>query len=170
MTVDIALIAAVGENGVIGADGGMPWRLSSDLKRFKAITMGKPIVMGRKTFESIGKALPGRANVVITSLEGFDAPGIRVARSVDDALAVAREIAKAAGVDEVMIIGGAAVYNDTIDRADRLYITHVHAAPDGDTWFPAIDPTIWERVDALPVDRDEKDSAATSFAVYERIG
>jgi len=170
MSARLALVVAVAENGVIGASGDMPWHLSSDLKRFKALTMGKPILMGRKTFESIGKPLPGRTNIVVTRAEDFAPPGVVVARSIEAALANAERVAEADGVDEIMIIGGATIYQATIDRADRLYVTHVHAAPNGDTWFPPIDPAVWEKIEEMAVEQGPKDSAATSFAVYQRIG
>jgi len=168
----IVLHAAVARNGVIGRDGGLPWRLSSDLKRFKAQTMGKPLVMGRRTFEGLGRPLPGRLNIVVTRDPGFRADGIEVARSVDDALALARAKARcmAASPDEICVIGGGEIYRQTIDRADRLCITHVEAAPDGDTWFPAIDPALWRVSSAEPHPPGERDSHATVFTVYDRIG
>ncbi len=169
MSVTIALIAAVAENGVIGRDNDMPWRLSSDLKRFKALTMEKPIVMGRKTYQSIGRALPGRHNIVITGNPDFSAPGVELAGSLDAALAAARRVAEDRGVDEIMVIGGAAIYDLAIEHADRLYITRVLASPDGDTRFPPIDPVKWRCIDEHSVERGPKDSADSVFAVYERV-
>jgi dihydrofolate reductase len=169
VTVRLSIIAAVAENGVIGAGNAMPWRLSSDLRRFKALTMGKPVIMGRKTFESIGKPLAGRVNIVVTRQKGFAPPGVTVVPSVDAALVTAEEGARAAADDEIMVIGGGEVYRAAIDRADRLYITHVEAAPAGDTHFPAIDPAVWRATTAERLPSGPKDSAASTFVVYERI-
>lgn len=167
MTARLSIIAAVAENGIIGAGNAMPWKLSSDLKRFKALTMGKPVIMGRKTFESIGKPLPGRANIVVSRQRGFAPKGVTVVGSVDAALVTAEE--KAAGGDEIMVIGGGEIYRSAIDRADRLYITHVEAAPEGDTHFPAIDPAIWRATTAERLPSGPKDSEASTFVIYERI-
>ena len=143
----------------------MPWRLSTDMRRFKRLTMGKPVIMGRKTFASIGKALPGRANIVLTRGGGRPPEGVLYAASLDAAIA----IAAAQGEGEAMVIGGGTVYAETIDRADRLYITRVDAAPEGDTYFPPIDPTVWKGISSEAVGAGEKDSAPTTFVVYERI-
>lgn len=133
----LALVAAMAENRVIGRNNQLPWRLAADLQHFKALTMGKPIVMGRKTHESIGRPLPGRQNIVITRDPVYQAEGCTVVHSVSEAL-------DAAGRDaEVMIMGGAELYRQTIDRADRLYLTLVKAEVDGDVWFPEIDPGQW---------------------------
>ena len=168
MTVLLALIAAVAENGVIGAAGGMPWRLSSDLKRFRRLTMGKPVIMGRKTFRSIGKPLDGRDNIVVTRDARFAADGVTVARSIDQALEYGAAAARRTGAGEVMVIGGGELYAATIDRADRLYITEVHAAPDGDTRFPAIDPGQWQQLLRERHLAGGKDSADFSFVDYAR--
>ena len=167
MTIRLAIIAAVAENGVIGAGNAMPWTLSSDLKRFKALTMRKPLVMGRKTFASIGRPLPGRPNIVVTRQRDFAPEGVTVVGTVDAALVAAEE--RAAGADEIMEIGGGEDYRSALDRADRLYITHVEAAPPGDTHFPAIDPAIWRAITAERLPSGPKDSAATTFVIYERI-
>jgi dihydrofolate reductase len=167
VTIRLSLIAAVAENGVIGAGNAMPWRLSSDLRRFKALTMGKPVVMGRKTFASIGKALPGRPNIVVTRQSDPATEGVTIVGSVDAALVAAEE--RAAGSDEIMVIGGGEVYRAAIDRADRLYITHVESAPSGDTYFPAIDPGIWRATSAERLPSGPKDSEASTFVIYERI-
>ncbi len=166
----VALIAAVGANGVIGDGSGMPWRLSTDMKRFKALTMGKPVVVGRKTFETFGKPLPGRTNIVVTRRADYRPEGVIVAAGLADALARAAAVAAAAGGDEVMVIGGGEVYAEAMARADRLYITHVSAEPAGTTHFPTIDPEVWRAVSREAVPAGEKDSAATVFAVYERTG
>lgn len=164
----LTLVAAVGENGVIGRDGGLPWRLSGDLKRFKADTMGRPVVMGRKTFASIGKPLPGRDNIVVTRDRSFAPDGVQVAASVEDALALAKSAAAEHGVGDVSVIGGGDIYRQLFDRADRLIITHVLGAPDGDTLFPDIDPNIWEAVESEDFPAGEKDSHATRRVVYRR--
>jgi dihydrofolate reductase len=169
VTIRLSIIAAVAENGVIGAGNEMPWKLSNDLKRFKALTMGKPVIMGRKTFESIGKPLAGRVNIVVTGRKDFAPVGVTVVPGVDQALVTAEEGALAAGDDEIMVIGGGEVYRSAIGRADRLYITHVEAAPEGDTHFPAIDPAIWRATTAERLPSGPKDSAASTFVIYERI-
>ena len=169
--MDIVIHAAVAENGIIGADGDMPWRLSSDLKRFKAGTMGRPVVMGRKTFESIGKPLPGRLNIVVTRDRTWARDGVETAGSLDDAIRLATVRARCmAGVDEIAIIGGGEIYAQAIGRADRLHITHVLAAVEGDTRFPEIDPSVWKAVECEDVPAAERDSHATRHCVWERIG
>ncbi len=164
----VSLIAAVAANGVIGDGTGMPWRLSSDMKRFKVLTMGKPVVVGRKTFETFGKPLPGRTNIVVTRQDDYRLEGALVAASLDQALALAAEVAEATGADEVMVLGGGEIYAAAIKHADRLYVTHVAAEPAGNTRFPSIDPAEWHAVSREPVPAGEKDSAATVFTVYER--
>jgi dihydrofolate reductase len=168
VSAQVAMIAAVGANGVIGAGNAIPWRLPSDFAHFKRITMGKPLIMGRKTFESIGKPLPGRTNIVITRRGDYRPEGVLVAQNLGAALALAQSKAKADAVDEVMIGGGGEIYREALPLADRLYITHVDAAPDGDALFPVIDPTIWHVVAELPVERTERDSAGFRVKVYER--
>lgn len=163
----VSIVAAVADNGVIGSNSKMPWRLSTDMKRFKRLTMGKPVVMGRKTFESIGKPLPGRLNVVVTRQPGFRPEGVAVAASLDAALAMAAE---AADKGEVVVAGGGEIYAAAIGLADRLYITHVAARPEGDTRFPDIDPAVWRATATETVPAGEKDSAATRFVIYERVG
>jgi dihydrofolate reductase len=166
----VSLIAAVAANGVIGDGSGMPWRLSSDMKRFRALTMGKPVVVGRKTFETFGKPLPGRTNIVVTRQRDYRPEGVVIAASLDAALARAVEAAQAAGGDEVMVIGGGEIYAAAMARADRLYITDVAAEPSGSTHFPRIDPDLWQVVSREPVPAGDTDSAATVFTVYERSG
>lgn len=144
--VPLALIVARADNGVIGREGGLPWHLSGDLKFFKAQTLGKPVVMGRKTFQSIGRPLPGRPNLVITRDRGFRAEGIEVFADTQAALARARALAAESGADEVMIIGGGQIYAETLPLARRVYLTEVHAAPEGDTLFPELDPAEWREV------------------------
>ena len=158
----ISLIAAMADNGVIGRNNRLPWRLSADLQRFKALTMGKPIVMGRKTWESIGRPLPGRTNIVVTRDVGYRAEGCVVVHSVDQALEVA------AGSDEVMVIGGANLYQQLLGRADRLYITQVRADVEGDAWFPEFDRTQWREVEHESHSRDEKNEYDYAFMTLER--
>lgn len=163
----ISLVVAVAKNGVIGNAGGMPWHLSSDLKRFKRDTMGKPIVMGRKTFESIGRALPGRLNIVV-SRSDFVADDTVHATSIDAALFLAEGWAKENGAEEICVIGGGQIYAEMIDRASKLYVTHVMAEPEGDTKFPEISEAQWIPVTREEVPKGEKDSAETLYVVYER--
>jgi dihydrofolate reductase len=166
----IALFAAVAENGVIGRDNGLPWRLSADMRRFKATTMGKPLVMGRRTWESFPRRpLPGRPNIVVTRDRGFRADGADIVHSLDEALALARARGRCmAGADEICVIGGGQVYTQAMSIADRLYITHVQASPDGDTRFPPIDPAVWKAVSVEEHPAGEKDTHATRFVVYHR--
>lgn len=163
----ISLVVAVAQNGVIGMEGGMPWHLSSDLKRFKRDTMGKPIVMGRKTFQSIGRALPGRLNIVVSRSE-FTADDTVHATSIDAALFLAEGWAKENGAEEICVIGGGQIYGEMIGRASKLYVTHVMAEPEGDTKFPAISEAQWVPVTREEVPKGEKDSAETLYVVYER--
>jgi len=164
----LSLIAAVARNGVIGAAEGMPWRLSTDLQRFKRLTLGKPVIMGRKTFATIGRPLPGRANIVLTRHGGVPLAGVTYAASLDAAIAMAATHAAMRGVGEAMVIGGGQVYAETIRHADRLYITQVDASPVGDTYFPPIDPAVWEGISSERIAAGEKDDAATTFVIYER--
>lgn len=162
------IVVAAARNGIIGRDGDMPWRLSTDLKRFKALTSGKPVIMGRKTYDSIGKPLPGRPNVVISRSTVIDHPDVSTVGSLDAALATAERLALENGADEICIIGGGQIYSQAIDIADRLCVTHVETDVDGDTSFPAIDPSIWRAGETLSVPEGEKDSYATRYVVYDR--
>lgn len=162
------MIAGVAENGVIGSDQAIPWRVPSDMAFFKQTTMGKPIVMGRKQYETVGKPLPGRSNIVITRRQGYQAEGVLVFHDIDAALEKAREIAQADGVDEIMIIGGGELYAQLMDRADRLYITHIDLSPAGDVLFPAIEPEQWAVVDLPEVTPSPRDEASYRVKVYER--
>ncbi len=160
----VSLIAAVADNGVIGRAGKMPWRLPGDLKHFKAATLAKPVVMGRRTFQSLGKPLPGRANIVITRDESFSAPGALVVHSITGALRAAEE----EGAAECMIIGGGEIYALALPLAGRFYLTEVHASPEGDTCFPEFDRAAWREVA-----RDDKSAAgagspAHSFVVLDK--
>lgn len=163
----LSLIAAVAKNSVVGAGGTMPWRLSSDLKRFKSITMGKPVIMGRKTYESIGKPLPGRTNIVVSRRGSFAPDGVTVVSTIDAAIARASK-STPSDDGEIMVIGGGEIYRAAMEQADRLYITHVEASPEGDVHFPKIDPAIWRATNKTSTPAGPKDSAATTFVVYER--
>ncbi len=165
----ITLIAAVAENGVIGRDLDMPWRLSTDLKRFKALTMGKPMIMGRKTFLSVGeRALPGRPHIIISRNPDYHPQGVDVVSSLEDALTLAREKAQALGVDEIFIAGGGEIYRQAMPFADQLSVTHVAVSLEGDTFFPAIDPAQFEKIDEMPAPAGEKDNYPVIFATYKR--
>jgi dihydrofolate reductase len=153
---------------VIGADNRLLWRLSSDMRRFKALTLGKPLVMGRKTFESIGGPLPGRETIVVTRAQSFASEGVLVAHALDHALSLAVDRAAALGANAVVIAGGGELYAQTIGFADRLAITEVALAPEGDARFPPIDPAIWREVLREPGVRGPKDDADFSFVDYER--
>jgi len=168
MTVPIAMIAAMGENGVIGAAGEIPWRLPTDFAHFKRTTLGKPLIMGRKTFESIGKPLPGRTNIVVTRQQDYQPDGVVVVDSLAAALEEAQAIAAADGAGEVMIGGGGEIYREAMPLAERLYVTHVAAAPTGDAYFPAIDPSIWEVESVMELARTERDSSDFTVRIYRR--
>lgn len=166
---DLVLIAAVARNGVIGADNDMPWRLSSDLKHFKRLTLGKPVIMGRKTFLSFGgRPLPGRPHVVISRDADYAPEGVGTATSWPMAREKAERIAGDLGVNEIFCIGGGQIYRQAIGEAARLEITEVDAEPDGDTRFPSIDPEAWEEVNRVPGERTDKDSADFTFVTYCR--
>jgi dihydrofolate reductase len=167
--IAIVLVAAVADNGVIGRDNAMPWRLSSDLQRFKALTMGKPVLMGRKTYLSIGKPLPGRTNIVLSRDAGFAAPGLLVAGRLDAALSAARGDARRRGVDEITVIGGTEIYAQCLPLADRLEITHVHMRPEGDSHFPPIDGTRWREIARSEHPAGARDEASFAYATYVRV-
>jgi dihydrofolate reductase len=166
--ITVSLVVAVARNGVIGRDGGLPWHLSSDLKRFKANTIGRPVIMGRKTYQSIGRPLPERHNIVVTRDPLYRSDGVTVVADVAAALAVAKARAADAGALEVCVIGGGEIYRQTIGEADRLVVTFVEAEVDGDTQFPDIDPKTWREISSEKHPAGEKDSHATRHVVYER--
>jgi dihydrofolate reductase len=166
--ISIVLVYAVADNGVIGRDNAIPWRLKSDMRRFKAITIGKPIVMGRKTFESFPKPLPGRTNIVITRNAGYQAAGAVVTPSRDNAHAVALGDALRRSVAEIAVIGGAEIYAQWMDIADRLEVTEVHAAPEGDTVLPPVDLTVWEEAARERHTASADDSVDFSYVTYCR--
>ena len=169
-SIALVLVAAVAENDVIGQGGGLPWRLKSDMQHFRAITIGKPVVMGRKTFLSIGKPLKGRTNIVVTRDRAFAAPGVLATASLDAALAAARGDALRRGTDAVAVIGGAEIYAQTIGAADRLVITRVHLRPKGDTKFPTIDARVWDEIERRDHPPGPDDEAGFTIFVYGRSG
>jgi dihydrofolate reductase len=164
--MQIVIVAIVAENGVIGQGGVMPWRVKSDMAHFKALTTGKPVLMGRKTWASLHvRPLPGRTNIVVTRDESFTAPGALVSTSLDTALEAARGDAMRRGTD-VMVIGGADIYAQAIPYADRLEITQVRLAPGGDTRFPAVDPAVWREAAREAHPAGAGDDAAFDFVSY----
>ncbi len=163
----LSLIAALGENRVIGVDNSMPWHLPGDFKYFKATTLGKPIIMGRKTWDSLGRPLPGRLNLVVTRQADLQLDGAEVFTSLASAVARAQAWAHEQGVDEVMLIGGAQLYTQSLPEADRLYLTRVALSPEGDAWFPEFDPAQWALVSEV-LNPAVEGKPAYSFEVWER--
>ncbi len=158
----ISIIVAMSENGVIGRDGDLPWRLSADLKRFKKLTLGHVLIMGRKTFESIGRPLPKRRSLVLSRDPAYRAPGVEVAASLEQALALA------AAETEVFVAGGAAVFAEALPLTDRLYLTRVHAEVEGDVFFPEVDLESWRLVSAERHEADDQHAYPFSFLVYHQ--
>lgn len=165
----VVLVVAVAENGVIGRGGRLPWHLRSDLQHFKRLTLDKPVIMGRKTYESIGKPLPQRSNIVVTRDAGLSAPGVLFVPDLRTAFALARADAEKRGTDEIMVIGGSDVFAATMADADRLEVTLVHAAPEGDVSFPPIDPSLWREVAREQHARGPYDDCDFTTLTYERI-
>lgn len=161
----LSIVVAYDQRQLIGANGSLPWHLPADLKHFRAITMGKPIVMGRRTHESIGHPLPGRTNIVITSEHGYRSAGCVIANDLDAAVAAARELA-----DEVMVIGGSTLYAATLPGADRIYLTEVHATFDGDVYFPSYDRLRWSETERHDHAADAANPYPYSFVVLDRAG
>lgn len=159
----LSLIVAVARNGVIGRGNALPWHLPADLKHFKAVTLGKPVIMGRKTFESIGRPLPGRKNIVVTRNAGFRAEGCEVVASLEAALAVCVD------AEEVFVIGGAQLYAEALGKADRIYLTRIEADIEGDTFFPPFDSARWRVVESRPGVVDEKNLLPHRFERLEKI-
>jgi dihydrofolate reductase len=160
----MALVVAMAENGVIGNSNQLPWHLPADLKHFKALTMGKPMLMGRKTFDSIGRALPGRRNLVMTRGKSIEAPGVETVPTVDAALAATRD------ADELMVIGGAEIFRLCLPRARRIYLTRVHAPIAGDTRFPNVDWSEWHCLERTAHAADDKNAYSMTFFVLEHDG
>lgn len=162
----LSLIAAVSENNVIGKGGTLPWHLPADLAHFRAITVGKPVIMGRKTFASIGRPLPKRQNIILTRDSDFHPEGCDVAHSLEDAIALAEENA----TDEAMIIGGEQIYKAALSLADRMYLTLVHTyVEDGDAFFPEFDRREWQETERVEHPADEENSVSFSMVTYERV-
>lgn len=171
----IVFVVAAGENSVIGCTdssgkAGMPWRVSSDLRRFRTLTMGKPLIMGRKTHEAIGRALPGRDNIVVTRNRAFKAEGVLVARSLEAALTLADKKAHERNAGEIAVIGGGEVFSGLLDRAQRIYLSRIHASPRGDTYLFPIDPAQWRKTWREDCPAGPGDDAPVSFIVLDRIG
>ncbi|MFC6633290.1 dihydrofolate reductase [Microbulbifer taiwanensis] len=166
--IPIALIAAVARNGAIGRDNGLPWRISGDLQFFKRTTLGKPVVMGRKTFESIGRPLPGRVNIVISRNPDWCADGVVCASSLEQALDMAAQSAVETGAGEVMVIGGAQIYRQSLPLASRVYLTEVAAAVDGDAFFPELDDC-WGEVSRQCYPESDRDEYSYCLVQYDRL-
>lgn len=165
----LALIAAIAKNGVVGRDNQMPWYLPEDLKHFKELTLGKPIVMGRLTYESIGKPLPGRTNIVVTRQQKYQPQGVVVANGLDQALELAESAAVSEGVDELMVIGGAQIYAEALVQADTLYITEIQQNIDGDAFFPEVEWGNWREFERWDFKGKSPQSLDYSFVTYRRV-
>lgn len=165
----VVIVAALARNGIIGGDNRLLWRLPSDMKRFRALTMGTPLVMGRKTFQSIGKPLPGRETVVVTRDRAFAAPGVHVAHDLRAALALAEELAEGMGASHISVAGGGEIYAQAMPFADRMALTLVDLDVAGDTCFPAIPPDVWREAGRETPARAAGDEAGFSFVDYERF-
>lgn len=168
---ELALVVAVAENGVIGRDNQLPWRLSRDLQYFKRVTMGAPMIMGRKTFESIGKPLPGRLSIVVTRQRDWAFDGVKVAHSLESAIGIAEQVIAAGEYekDQVFVVGGAQLYEHAIQMSAKLYLTEVHAEVEGDTFFPRFDRNEWREVSREKPEKVDGDSHPYSFVILERI-
>lgn len=163
----LSMIVAVAENGVIGRNNALPWYLPNDLKYFKQTTMGKPVIMGRKTYESIGKPLPGRTNIVITRQADYQPEGVKVVNSVEAARELAESVCLIDGQEEAMIMGGAEIYTVALPHTDRLYLTEVHADVEGDAFFPEYDKSLWQEVAREDFAAEGPNPYNYSFVVYE---
>lgn len=168
--IDIVLVVAVAENGVIGRANKLPWRIKSDLQYFRSVTIGRPVVMGRKTYESIGRPLPQRTNIVVTRDPCYTAPGIVVVTDIPKALDLAREEAVRTNAGSIAVIGGTEIFRQTLPFANRLVVTEVHAKPEGDTYFPEIDPKLWREIERRPQPQGPDDEYGFSFVTYQRSG
>ena len=165
----VALVVAKAENGAIGRGGVLPWHLRSDMRYFREITMGKPIVMGRRTFKSLPRVLDGRLNIVLSRDRGFVAPDAVMAHSLKEGLDAARASAARTGASEIMIIGGEELFREVLPQADRIYLTEVHASPKADTWFPDLDPNEWRELSREAHPAGPKDDHDFSFVVLDRV-
>jgi len=164
----LSLVCALASNRTIGINNQLPWHLPRDLAHFKAVTMGHPIIMGRKTFDSIGRPLPGRPNIVVSRQSEWGREGVTVVNNLAGAIACASEVAQSAGQREIMLIGGASLYKQALPLAQRLYLTEVHADIPGDAFFPAFSSDEWPEVSREEWPADDKNSLACAFVVYER--
>jgi dihydrofolate reductase len=169
-SIPVALVVAMAQNRVIGRDGGLPWRLSSDLRWFKTVTMGKPVIMGRTTWESIGRPLPGRENIVLSRQPGFAPEGARLARSLEEALAAAGAWAEENGAEEICVIGGGAVYREALPQASVIHLTLVEAEVEGDTLFPRLRPEDWHVERVARIEPSEKDDHPARIERWVRKG
>ena len=165
----ISLIAAVAKNGVIGNEGDLPWNLPSDLKKFKEITDNRPIIMGRKTWDSIGRPLPNRDNIIISRNANLEIEGGIICLSPDEAISIAKIKANERGCEEIMVIGGGYIYQEFMSIADKLYITEVDLEIEGDAYFPKIDPELFEEVIREERNKDPEDNAYHSLVIYEKV-
>jgi dihydrofolate reductase len=168
MNPKLVAVVARAQNGVIGVGNGLPWRLSSDLKRYKARTWGRPMIMGRRTWESIGRPLPGRESVVVTRRPDFQAPGAHVATSLDESVEIARRLAREMGSNEIIVAGGEEIYRALLDRTDMIELTEVALDLPGDAHFPAIDPEEWEEIARETPPRGDRDEADFAFVTLLR--
>lgn len=167
-SIDVSLVVAVAENGVIGRNNTLPWRIKSDLQYFRSVTTGRPVVMGRKTFESIGRPLPQRTNIVISRDPSYAVAGVLAASDLAKALEAARGDALRRNADTIAVIGGTEIFRQTLPFANRLVVTEVHAKPEGDTYLPEIDPTLWREIERRPQPKGPDDDYDFSFVTYER--
>lgn len=165
----IAMIAAVAENNAIGINNKMPWYLPGDLRYFRRITMGKPVIMGRKTFDSLRRPLPGRTNIVITRNSSWQHEGVKVVHNMDDAIALAEDIALINGNEEIMVIGGEQIYRMALEKADRLYLTRVQQSFAGDAFFPELDESRWQEISRQDLQSEDDEPLIYSYLVLDRI-
>lgn len=168
MSIRLSLMVAKASNRVIGRNNKLPWYLPNDLKYFKQVTFGKPVIMGRKTWDSLGKPLPGRTNIVITRQPDFQAEGAKVVATLEEAVTMAENVAFIEGQDEAVVMGGAEIYALALPKADRLYLTEVHAEVAGDTWFPEYDTSEWKEIGREDFPAQGPNPYDYSFVVYER--
>ncbi len=169
MGLQLVAVVAVADNGVIGKDGQVPWKMGSDMRHFRHLTMNHPVIMGRRTWESLKQPLVGRDNIVVSRKADYVAEGGHAVTSLETARHIAEEFAKMRGVAEAMVIGGAEIYAQLLPETARLHVTEVHASPEGDTYFPAIDPKLWREVERVRHPAGRKDEFDYSFVTYERI-
>jgi dihydrofolate reductase len=168
VSLPLVVVVAVAENGVIGYRGKLPWKVKADLRLFRRVTMGKPVIMGRRTYESIGKPLDGRANIVVSRNRGLAVAGVEVAYSLSEAVRLAEAAARRLGAGEICIIGGSEIFMEALPRAEQVHLTHVAARPEGDVHFPPLDQAEWLEVHREALPRAEGDTADAVYAIYDR--